>query len=123
MLYDPKKWEKPAVQAESRMGFLLWLEAQNPAGCYRWASLRECPIGRYCLAHWGSEVDRPGRPLVVRFDAMVGVLGHAAYHAITMGEVYREPYDRDREWTFGRAVQRAKAYAAEHPRWCRGWPA
>lgn len=96
MLFDPK-WEaetKPDVF--SLAGFVGWLEKQPATREYDWYDVQSCVVCQYLDASLG-EAERKQTYLSSVFPAI---------------EIYHNICGR-RPWTFGAALERARAIAGE----------
>jgi len=93
MLWD-RKWDKPPV--ESLAGLIAWLEQQPVDGEYQWYSAVDCLVCRYLRAVTGEPWPHQ----------------KWAYSAI-----FDSPHDYNevaatRPWTYGAALERARAVAS-----------
>jgi hypothetical protein len=96
MLYD-KRWEKPEIKPDvfSLQGLIYWLEMQPANIAYDWDDIHGCLACKYLQAVKGWEVPAGETNLGSVFEDL------DQYHDVCAV----------RPWTFGAALERARAIA------------
>lgn len=106
MLYDPK-WEKTETKADPLTlgAFIAWLGTQNPTRKYEFMDCQgRCLVGLYYLSVYGADCFDTGmRPLL---GDVFGPRGTDRRERLYTEIACARP------WTFGAALERARALAS-----------
>lgn len=109
MLLNPYQGKEPFTLPH----LMAWLEQQPADQKYYWPSCRDCLMARYIQAMTGCAPEEsttqayPNKREYIDFQKIAG--GSIPYVFIGCG------YDPAGEWTYGKALERARQWVAEHP--------
>lgn len=109
MSREPDSWEffdrpEPLVKWPLNLGGLIaWLETQDPETKYNWNSIHTCLVARFMFASTGKDCRDRGN-WGVTYEQVCGGTGN--YHFI--GCNGKSEWRDHPDWTFGRALERAK---------------
>lgn len=96
---------KPKADVLSTASLIAWLEQQIPSDSYRYEDSRHCVLAQYFKAHGYKGVKL--MPYMYTYKGRLAVLG---YKALPAGWEHVASNDGwSYGWTFGKALERAKA--------------